>query len=142
MSEDRMTDDKNQLTAAAKQNSSEELNVYADVYKVLLGGMIVSTALFAAGIVRALLHPEFVPLTPEWIKQHYHWRVIVEGIRSFDPTVIMLIATVLLILTPIARVVVSVYAFAVDRDHQFVVVTLIVLSVIILTVVLGLFGLR
>lgn len=127
---------------SAKQDSSEELNVYADVYKVLLGGMIVSTALFAAGIVRALLHPEFVPLTPAWIKQHYHWRAIVDGIRSFDPTVIMLIATVLLILTPIARVVVSIYAFAVDRDRQFVAVTLIVLSLILLTVVLGLFGLR
>lgn len=121
---------------------SEELNVYADVYKVLLAGMILSTALFTAGIIRALLTPQFVPLSPAWIKEHYHWRAIVEGIRSFDPTVIMLIATVLLILTPIARVIVSVYAFAVDDDRKFVVVTLIVLAVIILTVVLGLFGLK
>jgi uncharacterized membrane protein len=136
MTQDRMTQDKDQ------KHRSEELNVYADVYKVLLAGMIVSTALFAAGIVRALLHPQFVPLTPEWIKQHYHWRVVVEGIRSFDPTVTMMVATVLLILTPITRVAVSIYAFAVDRDRQFVIVTLIVMSVIIVTVVLGLFGLR
>ncbi|MFY9743312.1 MAG: DUF1634 domain-containing protein [Candidatus Sulfotelmatobacter sp.] len=136
MTQDRMTQDKDQ------KHRSEELNVYADVYKVLLAGMIVSTALFAAGIVRALLHPQFVPLTPEWIKQHYHWRVVVEGIRSFDATVIMMIATILLILTPITRVAVSIYAFAVDRDRQFVIVTLIVMAVIILTVVLGLFGLR
>jgi uncharacterized membrane protein len=120
----------------------DEPNVYADVYKVLLGGMTVSTALFAAAIIRALLQPQFVPLTPEWIKQHYHWRVIFEGVRSFDPTVIMLIATVLLILTPIVRVVVSAYAFAVDHDRKFVFVTLSVLTVIILTAVLGLFGLR
>jgi uncharacterized membrane protein len=125
-----------------KPGSSEELNVYADVYKVLLAGMIVSTALFAAGIIRALLKPQFVPLTPEWIKQHYHWAVIIQGIRSFDPTVIMMVATALLVLTPIARVVVSVYAFAVDHDRKFVAVTLVVLSVIILTVVLGLFGLK
>ena len=128
--------------SASKQSISEELNVYADVYKVLLGGMIVSTALFAVGIVRALVHPQYVPLSPEWIKQHYHWRAIVEGVRSFDPTVIMMIATVLLILTPVVRVIVSVYAFAVDHDRKFVIVTLIVLSVIILTIVLGLFGLR
>jgi uncharacterized membrane protein len=118
-----------------------ELNVYADVYRVLLAGMIVSTMLFVAAIVAALLHPKFVPLTPEWIKQHYHWAVIAHGIRSFDPTVIMLVATVLLILTPIVRVAVSVYAFAVDHDRKFVAVTLIVLLVIVLTVVLGLFGL-
>jgi uncharacterized membrane protein len=137
-----MTQDKTELTTPAKQSGSEELNVYAGVYKVLLIGMIVSTALFAAGIVRALLHPQFVPLTPEWIRQHYHWQAVVAGIRSFDPTVIMMIASVLLILTPIARVVVSIYAFAVDRDRQFVVVTLMVLSVILVTVVLGLFGLK
>ncbi|MFY9911413.1 MAG: DUF1634 domain-containing protein [Candidatus Sulfotelmatobacter sp.] len=136
-----MIEDKH-LGSAAKQSIAEELNVYADVYKVLLGGMIVSTALFAAGIVCALVHPQYVPLSPEWIKQHYHWRAIVHGIRSFDPTVIMMIATVLLILTPVVRVIVSVYAFAVDHDRKFVIVTLIVLSVIILTIVLGLFGLR
>jgi uncharacterized membrane protein len=128
-------------SAALSKTDSSELNVYADVYKVLLAGMIVSTVLFAAAIVSALLHPEFVPLTPEWIKQHYHWAVIAAGIRSFDPTVIMLIATVLLILTPIARVAVSVYAFAADRDYKFVAVTLSVLLVILLTVILGLFGL-
>jgi uncharacterized membrane protein len=128
-------------SAAPSKTDSSELNVYADVYKVLLAGMIVSTVLFAAAIVSALLHPEFVPLTPEWIKQHYHRAVIAAGIRSFDPTVIMLIATVLLILTPIARVGVSIYAFAVDRDYKFVVVTLSVLLVILLTVILVLFGL-
>lgn len=137
-----MTEAKDRLNTSTKHDVPKEVNVYAGVYKVLLGGMIVSTVLFAAGIVRALLRPQFVPLNPEWIRQHYHWRAIVDGIRSFDPTVIMLIATVLLILTPIARVVVSIYAFAVDGDRQFVSITLIVLSVILLTVVLGLFGLR
>jgi hypothetical protein len=137
-----MTENKTQRSQPTTKGSSDELNVYADVYKVLVGGMVVSTALFAAAILRALLRPEFLPLTPEWIKGHYHWRVIVEGLRSFDPTVIMMIATALLILTPIFRVIVSVYTFAVDRDHKFVIVTLIVLSVFVLTVVLGLFGLR
>jgi uncharacterized membrane protein len=137
-----MTENTNQRSSESKQGSREELNVYADVYTVLLAGMIVSTALFVAGIIRALAKPQFVPLAPDWIKQHYHWSAIIQGLRSFDPTVIMMIATLLLILTPIARVVVSVYAFAVDHDHKFVVVTLIVFSVIILTMVLGLFGLK
>jgi uncharacterized membrane protein len=133
---------KEQANRQSKQNGSEELNVYAGVYKVLLAGMVVSTALFAAAIVKALLRPELVPLTPEWIKEHYHWSVIVHGIVTFDPTVIMLLATALLILTPIARVVVSIYAFWVDDDRKFVIITLIVLLVILLTVVLGLFGLK
>ena len=49
---------------------------------------------------------------------------------------------VLLILTPIARVIISVYAFAVDRDYKYVAVTSAVLFVMALTVVLGLFGLK
>ncbi len=125
-----------------KAQRSMEQNVYADVYKVLLGGMVISTTLFVIAIVRALLRPEFVPLTPDWIRQHYHWSAIVQGIVSLDPTVIMLIATVLLILTPLARVVVSIYAFAVDRDRKFVAVTSIVLLVMALTVLLGSLGLK
>ncbi len=125
-----------------KKNSSEELNVYAGVYKVLLAGMLLSTALFLAAIVKALLRPQSYPLTPEWVRQQYRWPVIVHGIRSFDPPVIMLIATVLLILTPITRVVVSIYAFAADHDHKFVVITFVVLLVIVLTVVLAMFGLQ
>jgi uncharacterized membrane protein len=139
---DTMDEDRSRGTGQTVQRTSADLNVYGDVYKVLLGGMVVSTALFVVGIVRALLRPQFVPLTPDWIKQHYRWPVVVEGIRSFDPTVIMMIATVLLILTPIARVVVSIYAFAVDNDRKFVLVTLAVLLVIVLTVVLGLVGLK
>jgi uncharacterized membrane protein len=125
-----------------KSLSSTEQNVYADVYKVLLGGMLVSTALFALGIILALLRPQFIPLTPSWILQHYHWSVVVQGIRSLDPTVIMMIATALLILTPVTRVLVSIYAFAVDRDRKFVVVTSIVLLVMVLTVLLGMSGLK
>jgi len=125
-----------------KKDGSKELNVYADVYNVLLAGMLLSTALFVAAIGKALLRPQFYPLTPEWVKQQYRWPVIVHGVRSFDPPVIMLIATALLILTPIARVVVSVYAFAVDNDRKFLVITSIVMLVIVLTVVLGVFGLQ
>ncbi|MFB3916999.1 MAG: DUF1634 domain-containing protein [Terriglobales bacterium] len=132
----------NTIERPSAPRPATELNVYADVYKVLLGGMLASTALFVLGIVVALVRARYVPLTPEWIKQHYNWTGVAHGIASLDPVVIMLIATALLILTPIARVIVSIYAFAVDGDRRYVVVTSVVLLVMILTVVLGLFGLR
>lgn len=133
---------KTPATSKQPKRTDSEQNVYAGVYQVLFAGMLVSTGMFIVGIVTALQRPEFIPLTPEWIKQHYHWSAIVRGIASFDPTVIMMIATVLLILTPVARVVVSIYAFAVDRDYKFVVITSIVLFVMGVAVVLGLFGLK
>ena len=118
-----------------------EANVYTGVYRVLLGGMLLSTALFAIGLVRALLHPAYFPLTSEWIQQHYHWSVVWRGLATLDPVVLMMVATVLLILTPVARVLVSIYAFYVDRDRKYVAVTSIVFLVMVLTVVASYLGL-
>jgi uncharacterized membrane protein len=42
----------------------------------------------------------------------------------------------------VARVVVSIAAFAADRDYKFVVVTSFVMLVMLLTVTLGLLGLQ
>lgn len=119
-----------------------EENVYADVYRVLLAGMYLSTTLFVVGLVLALLHPAFVPLDPAWIASHYHWRLVASGLLSADAAAYMLTATFLMILTPVVRVVVSIYAFAVDRDWKYVAVTSTVLLVMALTVVLSRFGLR
>ncbi len=119
-----------------------ELNVYADVYRVLIGGMIVSTCLFIAGVVLALLHPQFIPLRAAWIRQHYSWGVFLQGLLAFRPTSLLMLATLLLIATPVVRVVVSIYAFLVDRDYKFVVVTSLVFMVIILTIILSQLGLK
>lgn len=130
------------MNGPVERGNSTERNVYTGVYKVLLGGMLVSTAIYVIAIVRALLRPEYIPLRPEWIKQHYHWSVLAHGIISLDPTVLMLIATALLILTPVARVAVSIWAFAADHDVKFGMVSGIVFLVMIVTVLLGLFGLK
>jgi uncharacterized membrane protein len=119
-----------------------EQNVYADVYRVLLGGMIVSSALFALGLVRALLHPRYMPLTTDWVRQHYHVATVLHGLAHADPTALMMVATVLLILTPVVRVLVSIYAFWVDHDYKYVIVTGIVFLIMALTVVLAHFGLQ
>ena len=51
----------------------------------------------------------------------------------------MLLASVLLILTP---VIVSIAAFATDHDYKFVVITSVVIVVTVLTVTPGLLGLK
>ena len=122
--------------------SQNEANVYADVYLLLIGGMIVSNVLFGAGIVIALLHPAYVPLTTQWVRVHSQWSNVIHGLAAGDPISLMLLATMLLILTPIARVVVSIAAFATDRDYKFVVITSIVMLIMMLTVGPGLLGLQ
>jgi uncharacterized membrane protein len=127
--------------AQASLNQTEQ-NVYADVYRVLLAGMIASSALFAVGLIRALLRPQSIPLTTDWVKQHYHVSTVLHGLAHGDPTTLMMVATVLLILTPVVRVLVSIYAFWVDHDYKYVVVTGIVFLVMVLTVLLSHFGLQ
>lgn len=119
-----------------------EEKIYAEVYDVLLGGMLVSTALFALGVVLALIHPRYVPLTRAYVLRDYHVTALFHGLASASPSAFMMLATVLLILTPVARVVISVYAFHKAHDHKYTIVTGIVLLVIVLTVVLGKLGLR
>lgn len=119
-----------------------EQNVYSNVYHVLVIGMSISTALFVIGIILALLNPHYIPLTTVWIREHYHWAVIFSGLRNLNPAIVMMLATILLILTPVARVFVSILAFNADHDSKYVVVTSTVFLVIVLTVVLGWLGLK
>jgi uncharacterized membrane protein len=119
-----------------------EDKIYADVYDVLLWGMLVSSVLFAVGVTLALIHPRFVPLTRAYVRRQYHLSVIAHGLMTGNPAAFMLIATVLLILTPVARVAISVYAFHQGSDRKFTVVTGAVFLVIVLTVLLGALGLK
>jgi uncharacterized membrane protein len=125
-----------------KPGATAEENVYRGVYRVLLAGMFVSSALFAVGLGLALVHPQHYPLGADWVRSHYHLSVVLQGLKHFDPFTLMMVATALLILTPVLRVVISIFAFLVDRDWKYVVVTSIVFVVIVLSVVLSHFGLQ
>jgi uncharacterized membrane protein len=127
---------------ATKPGATAEENVYKDVYRVLLAGMFISSALFALGLALALIHPQHYPLGADWVRSHYHLGIVLQGLKSFDPFTLMMVATALLILTPVLRVIISIFAFMVDRDWKYVVVTSIVFVVIVASVILSHFGLK
>jgi len=62
---------------------------------------------------------------------------IVTSAVALRSRAIISVGLLLLILTPIARVVFSVLAFAVQRDRLYVVVTLIVLTVLLYNLIVG-----
>lgn len=119
-----------------------QAGVYRRVHDVLYVGMIASTAFYVVGIVVALVRGGRVPLDPAWIRERYHVAAIEHGIVTLDPVVLMMIATALLILTPVVRVGVSIYAFARAGDRKFVGVTCVVALVMVATLVLARVGLR
>lgn len=122
--------------------SKAEQKIYADVYDVLLIGMLISTVLFAFGVVLALVHPHFIPLTRDYVLKNYDAATFFKGLAALRPGAYMMLATVLLILTPVVRVLISIYAFFAEGDRKYTLVTGIVFLVIVLTVVLGRLGLK
>jgi len=56
---------------------------------------------------------------------------IVHGAVSMDPRAIIQFGLLLLIATPVARVIFSAVAFAIERDYLYVVITLIVLAILL-----------
>ena len=120
----------------------KEQNVYSGVYRMLIAGMFATNVLFVIGLVLALIHPQYFPLSASWVRSQYAPSVVLHQLLHGQPNSFLMLGTLLLILTPVARVIVSIYAFWVDHDRKYVIVTSTVLVIIVVTVVLGLLGLR
>jgi uncharacterized membrane protein len=62
---------------------------------------------------------------------------LLSGLLALDPASVITLGLVVLIATPIARVSVSIVAFALERDWRYVAVTALVLTILIAGIVLG-----
>lgn len=62
---------------------------------------------------------------------------VVAGAVAGRPYALILLGLLLLIATPVMRVVVSILLFLVERDYTYVAITLFVLAVLVLSFVLG-----
>jgi uncharacterized membrane protein len=62
---------------------------------------------------------------------------ILRGVRALDSRAVVQLGLVLLIATPVMRVVLSLVAFLVQRDRLYVVITSIVLAVLVFSLVFG-----
>jgi uncharacterized membrane protein len=58
---------------------------------------------------------------------------IISGLARFDGAAIIQFGTLLLIFTPVARVVFSIFSFLIERDYLYVVIGLLVLLVILIS---------
>lgn len=56
---------------------------------------------------------------------------IISGLKTMDGAAIIQFGTLLLIFTPIARVVFSIFSFLIERDYLYVLIGLMVLSIIL-----------
>jgi uncharacterized membrane protein len=118
-----------------KKATKEEMNrIEVSIGKILRIGVVFSAIVMIIGLIlffakgnsgyRANVYPTSMDQ-------------ILNGIVQFKPYAILMLGLFFLILTPILRVVVSIYAFAKEHDKQYVVITLIVLVILAIAVFVG-----
>lgn len=98
-------------------------------------GVLVSTGVVAlGGIIYLVAHRNesisFQNFVPEQAK-FASVAAILKGLRNYDGLAIIQFGILLLIFTPIARVVFSIFSFLMEKDYMYVFIGLIVLCVII-----------
>jgi uncharacterized membrane protein len=98
-------------------------------------GVLLAAAVVGAGGIWYLIQYGTTPPDyrvfrgePEYLR---HLRGIVTGIRGFHCRRMIQLGLVLLIATPVARVVFSVVVFILQRDRAYVAITLVVLTVLL-----------
>ena len=106
-------------------------------FGVLLAGVVV----LAGGVGYLIRHgDEEMPSYREFRgepDEYRHLSAIVVGAAALHGRAIIQLGLLILIATPIARVVFSVVAFAVQRDTVYVAVTLVVLAVLVYSLLSG-----
>ncbi|MFT8410866.1 MAG: DUF1634 domain-containing protein [Schleiferilactobacillus perolens] len=104
---------------------------------ILRIGVIISAIVIAVGLLALFLeggsgYPnDQVPLG---------FRAIFQGVIQLKPFAIIMLGLFCLILTPVLRVAVSIYAFVVERDSLYVAITSIVLAILVIAMVIGYAG--
>ena len=90
---------------------------------VFIGGVIYLMSRSSNFADYHIFNPGGTPYASIW--------AILEGLKTFDGAAIIQFGTLLLIFTPITRVVFSIFSFLIERDYMYVLIGMFVLGVIL-----------
>jgi uncharacterized membrane protein len=97
------------------------------------GVLLASTVVLIGGVLylkaHASTHPNYRTFTGEAANLRYPTRLL-SLLKAGDPAAIVQLGILLLIATPVARVVFAVIGFAIERDRLYVAISLTVLAVL------------
>ena len=105
---------------------------------ILRVGVILSTTIILVGVLLLLLQPGGLTAQSMDLGTFPHTLAQVwSGLLMLRSQAVIASGLLLLIATPVVTVITSAVAFAVERDRRFVVITLIVLAILILSLLIG-----
>jgi len=127
-----------QLEGATQQVgvSLQEVRFINKVVTVILAtGMYTTVGFYLIGLILFFAKGDSIPQTS---MQYFHsFRSVMLAILSLSPRSFLYLGTISLILTPVSRVFISIFAFWKEKDKKFVIVTTVVFLVIVASVVVG-----
>lgn len=110
------------------------------ISSLLKYGVIASTAIIALGVVLTFAHPpsSFPDSFQQLVSTNYGapqggLSGLASGLEAGDSGSVLMLGLLVLLATPVVRVAASAVLFAAGRDKTYVVITLLVLSVLLLS---------
>ena len=106
-----------------------------------IGVVSASIIAFIGGVIYLSVHG--MESMPDYSKFHSEPAIyttfsgIINGAFSFNARGIMQLGVVVLIMTPIMRIICSLFSFAIEKDRMYVVITFVVLCVILFSMFAG-----
>ncbi|UQS84152.1 DUF1634 domain-containing protein [Bombilactobacillus thymidiniphilus] len=105
--------------------------------KILRIGVLVSVTVMILGIILMLIQGQGGYATKTYPTTFV---AIFQGVVQLKPYAVMMLGAFLLILTPVLRVIVSIYAFLKEKDYLYVTITTIVLIILAIAMIGGYFA--
>jgi len=119
------------MTKATKE---EMLKIELIIGKILRVGVFVSAAVMIIGVLILLITGDSGYPADEFPRQLTQ---IFQGVIAFRAYAWLMLGLFLLILTPVLRVVISIYAFYKEKDHLYVYITIFVLLILLFAMFVG-----
>ncbi len=127
------TENNNKEGISNKKNSSsgEKKNFDEVLHKLLIIGLGVSVLLIVFGLVLSLVKQEPISTTVPSLN------IVFVQVLSLQSSGFLVLGILVLIATPIVRVISSIIAFIIEKDWRFAGITLIVLLTVIASILTG-----
>lgn len=111
------------------------------VSRTLRIGVYASSIFILVGFITSLFHPETLSTTVDHPSLTQLLSLLQPNhdlfSRLFNPFLLFYLGILLLMLTPVLRIVMAIVSFSLERDTRFVVVSLLVLFIIVLSIYLS-----
>lgn len=110
--------------------SSSKLEM--SIIKVLRVGVIISSIIIIIGLIML-----FTTGNDSFDTNNISFSIVLFNALEFKPAYIIMVGLLVLILTPILRIVASLFIFKLQKDKTYVYVTLIILTILTISFIIG-----